>query len=62
MILPCLTCKYKTVSEQGFRQFIGCNDKEKKDKNFHYDDFWYHHKCDAYEKEDNDGQSSITNY
>ena len=50
MILPCTTCKYRTVEESGFRIFIGCSDKEK-EKGFRYDDFLYHHKCSNYEEE-----------
>ena len=50
MILPCTTCKYRTVEESGFRRFIGCSDKEK-EKGFRYDDFLYHHKCSNYEEE-----------
>ena len=51
MILPCITCKYRTVEESGFRRFIGCSDKEK-EKGFRYDDFLYHHKCSNYEAEE----------
>lgn len=51
MILPCETCKFKKERSVGFRKFIGCTDKEKEKKNFHYDDYFYHHSCDAYEKE-----------
>lgn len=52
MILPCETCKHKTVRGEGYRQFIGCDDQERKDKNFHEDTYLYRHTCDAYEKEE----------
>ena len=51
MILPCDTCKYKTEERAGHRIFVGCSDEEKH-KGFHYDDFFYHHRCDNYEKEE----------
>jgi hypothetical protein len=51
MILPCTTCKSKKVDKQGPREFVGCDDKIKHDKNFHYDNYFYHHSYDAYEKE-----------
>lgn len=51
MILPCETCKYRTVEESGFRKFIGCSDEEKR-KGFRYDDFFYRHKCLNYEAEE----------
>ena len=54
MILPCDTCKFKTVREEGHRIFIGCVDKEKKKENFEYDSYWYHHTCKAYEKEESE--------
>lgn len=54
MILPCTTCKYRTEKSVGFRTFVGCSDKERKDKNFHEDDFFYHHSCDAYIKDEGD--------
>ena len=50
MTLPCDTCKYKTVTIDGHRHFVGCKDEEKK-KGFHYDDFFYDHTCDNYERE-----------
>jgi len=52
MTLPCTTCKYKTENKQGFRNFIGCKDEERKKANFHYDNWSYHHDCDGYEQED----------
>ena len=51
MELPCITCKFKTVVTRGHRSFYGCNDEEKKKKNFHEDTWTYRHSCDAYEGE-----------
>ena len=51
MELPCITCKFKTVVTRGHRSFYGCNDEEKKKKNFHEDTWTYRHSCDAYEVE-----------
>lgn len=49
MDCPCEKCKYKTETKQGHRVFLGCSDEEKK-KGFHYDDFFYHHRCDNFEE------------
>lgn len=51
MILPCINCLYKKIRKEGHREFYGCSDEIKK-KGFHYDDFFYHHTCDNYEKEE----------
>ena len=54
MILPCITCKFKTVRRVGFRSYYGCNDPEKKKANFHEDKIFYRHTCNAYVNEDED--------
>ena len=56
MILPCTTCKYKKEVTQGHRSFVGCVDKEKEKANFHEDNYFYHHSCDAYEKEEKESE------
>ena len=51
MVLPCDTCKRKTVKRSGHRVFIGCNDPELQRENFKEDTFFYIHQCTAYEEE-----------
>ena len=51
MKLPCCTCKYKKERHEGHRIFVGCVDQKRKEENFIADNYWYDHKCRAYEKE-----------
>ena len=51
MILPCITCKHRTVRKEGHRAFVGCNDAKLK-KGFEHDDYFYHHSCTNYEEGD----------
>ena len=39
MVLPCDTCKRKTVKRSGHRVFIGCNDPELQRENFKEDTY-----------------------
>ena len=52
MILPCIDCKFRKETDVGFRTYVGCVDEKKKADNFHNDDYFYHHSCDAYEGEE----------
>lgn len=51
MKLPCMDCKYKKETRNGFRIFVGCSDENKR-KGFVSDDYFYNHKCSNYEKEE----------
>ena len=51
MKLPCIDCKFKKETKVVFRTYVGCSDEKKKADNFHYDDYFYRHSCDAYEEE-----------
>ena len=51
MNLPCIDCEYRTERTQGHRTFVGCKDKDRKEKHFIEDIYWYRHKCTGYVKD-----------